>query len=180
MKTKHPDAILLFRVGDFYETFGEDAIKTSESLGIVLTSRNNGGNDVELAGFPYHSLDLYLPKLVKSGYRVAICEQLEKPTHGKKIVDRGITELVTPGIKADDKFLDSNNNNYLASIQFNPKGELGVAFLDISTGEFIVSQGDEEIIEKLIQNINPSEIIFSKSYKKQFEKKFGNKFIFIH
>ena len=113
MKAKHPDAILLFRVGDFYETFGEDAVKTSQALGIVLTSRNNGGNDVELAGFPFHALDLYLPKLVKSGYRVAICEQLEKPVPGKKIVKRGITEIVTPGIKSDEKLLDFNANNFL-------------------------------------------------------------------
>ncbi|MBK7095819.1 MAG: DNA mismatch repair protein MutS [Saprospiraceae bacterium] len=176
LKAKHPDAILLFRVGDFYETFGEDAIKTSRALGIVLTSRNNGGNDVELAGFPFHALDLYLPKLVKSGYRVAICEQLEKPVPGKKIVKRGITEIVTPGIKSDEKLLDFNANNYLASIHFDTKGEWGIAFLDISTGEFLTSQGSKEIIEKLIQNFSPSEIIFSKSFKKQFEKLFDNKF----
>lgn len=176
MKSKHPDAILLFRVGDFYETFGEDAIKTSQALGIVLTSRNNGGNDVELAGFPFHAIDLYLPKLVKSGYRVAICEQLEKPAPGIKIVKRGITEIVTPGIKSDEKLLDFNDNNYLASIHFDVKDEWGIAFLDISTGEFLATQGNKEIIEKLIQNFNPSEIIFSKSYKKQFDKIFNTKF----
>ena len=176
LKAKHPDAILLFRVGDFYETFGEDAVKTSQALGIVLTSRNNGGNDVELAGFPFHALDLYLPKLVKSGYRVAICEQLEKPVPGKKIVKRGITEIVTPGIKSDEKLLDFNANNFLASIHFDFKGDWGIAFLDISTGEFLTSQGSKEIIEKLIQNFTPSEIIFSKSFKKQFEKLFDNKF----
>ncbi|MGE5355575.1 MAG: DNA mismatch repair protein MutS [Deltaproteobacteria bacterium] len=176
MKAKHPDAILLFRVGDFYETFGEDAVKTSQALGIVLTSRNNGGNDVELAGFPFHALDLYLPKLVKSGYRVAICEQLEKPVPGKKIVKRGITEIVTPGIKSDEKLLDFNANNFLASIHFDLKNDWGISFLDISTGEFLTGQGPKEVIEKLIQNFNPSEIIFSKSFRKQFEKLFGNKF----
>ena len=176
IKTKHPDAILLFRVGDFYETFGEDAIKTSAALGIVLTSRNNGGSDLELAGFPYHSLDLYLPKLVKSGYRVAICEQLEKPSKQKKIVKRGVTEIVTPGIKTDEKLLDIKDNNFLASIHFTTKGDWGVAFLDISTGEFLVSQGDKDTIEKLVQNFSPSEIIYSKSFKKQYEKIFGNRF----
>jgi len=176
IKTKHPDAILLFRVGDFYETFGEDAIKTSKALGIVLTSRNNGGSDLELAGFPYHSLDLYLPKLVKSGYRVAICEQLEKPSKQKKIVKRGVTEVVTPGIKTDEKLLEYKDNNYLASIHISPKDDWGVAFLDISTGEFLVSQGDKNTIEKLIQNFEPSEIIYSKSYKKQYEKTFGSRF----
>ena len=176
IKAKHPDAILLFRVGDFYETFGEDAVKTSKALGIVLTSRNNGGSDLELAGFPYHALDLYLPKLVKSGYRVAICEQLEKPSPKKKIVKRGVTEIITPGIKTDEKFLDYKDNNYLASIHFTPKGNMGVAFLDISTGEFLVTEGDKDTVEKLVQNFNPSEIIFSKSYKKLFEKIFGNKF----
>lgn len=176
MKAKHPDAILLFRVGDFYETFGEDAVKTSSVLGIVLTSRNNGGNDVELAGFPYHSLDLYLPKLVKSGYRVAICEQLEKPTPGKKIVKRGITELVTPGIKSDEKYLDSNSNNFLASLYIDNKNEWGVSFLDISTGEFFTTQGEKDLIEKLILNYNPSEIIYPKSHKKIYDKIFGTKF----
>ncbi|HHH55384.1 MAG TPA: DNA mismatch repair protein MutS, partial [Bacteroidetes bacterium] len=176
IKTKHPDAILLFRVGDFYETFGEDAIKTSEALGIVLTSRNNGGSDLELAGFPYHALDLYLPKLVKSGYRVAICEQLEKPSKQKKIVKRGVTEIVTPGIKTDEKLLDFKDNNYLASIHITTKGDWGVGFLDISTGEFFVTQGNKETIEKVVQNFSPSEIIYSKSYKKQYEKLFGNRF----
>ncbi len=176
IKTKHPDAILLFRVGDFYETFGEDAIKTSKALGIVLTSRNNGGSDLELAGFPHHSIDLYLPKLVKSGYRVAICEQLEKPSKFKKIVKRGVTEVVTPGIKTDEKLLDYKDNNYLASIHITTKDDWGVAFLDISTGEFLVSQGDKNTIEKLIQNFEPSEIIYSKSYKKQYEKTFGTRF----
>lgn len=176
MKAKHPDAILLFRVGDFYETFGEDAIKTSQALGIVLTSRNNGGSDIELAGFPFHALDLYLPKLVKAGYRVAICEQLEKPVPGKKIVKRGITEIVTPGIKSDEKLLDFNDNNFLASVHFDNKSEWGIAFLDISTGEFLATQGQKEVIEKLVQSFNPSEIIYSRSFGKQFERLFGNKF----
>ena len=176
MKAKHPDAILLFRVGDFYETFGEDAIRTSQALGIVLTSRNNGGSDIELAGFPYHALDLYLPKLVKSGYRVAICEQLEKPVPGKKLVKRGITEIITPGIKSDEKLLDFNDNNFLASIHFDNRADWGIAFLDISTGEFLATQGKKEIIEKLVQSFNPSEIIFSRSFGKQFERLFSNKF----
>lgn len=176
IKTKHPDAILLFRVGDFYETFGQDAIKTSKALGIVLTARNNGGHDLELAGFPYHSLDLYLPKLVKSGYRVAICEQLEKPSKLKKIVKRGVTEIITPGIKTDEKLLEYKDNNYLASIHITTKDDWGVAFLDISTGEFLVTQGNKNTIEKLVQNFAPSEIIYSKSFKKQYEKLFGNNF----
>ena len=172
IKAKHPDAILLFRVGDFYETFGEDAIKTSQTLGIVLTSRNNGGSDIELAGFPYHSLDLYLPKIVQAGFRVAICEQLEKPSKEKKVVKRGITEVVTPGLKTSDKLLDFNSNNYLASICFQVKGPHGVAFLDISTGEFLVSEGSMTQIEKLIQNFNPSEILMARGQHKQFEKIF--------
>ncbi len=176
IKAKHPDAILLFRVGDFYETFGEDAIKTAKTLGIVLTSRNNGGNDLELAGFPYHSLDLYLPKMVKAGFRVAICEQLEKPSKTKKIVKRGVTEVVTPGIKTDEKLLEHKENNYLASIHISSKESWGVAFLDVSTGEFLATQGDKSTIEKLIQNFAPSEVIFSKSYKKQYEKIFGTTF----
>ena len=142
VKTKYPDAILLFRVGDFYETFGEDAIKASQVLGIILTSRNNGGSDIELAGFPHHSMDLYLPRLVKAGFRVAICEQLEKPSPQKKIVKRGVTEVVTPGIAVDDKLLDHKKNNYLASLSWGRKGQMGIAFLDISTGEFLVSEGE--------------------------------------
>ena len=173
IKSKHPNAILLFRVGDFYETFGEDAVKTAATLGIVLTSRNNGGSDVELAGFPYHSLDLYLPKMVKAGYRVAICEQLEKPSKEKKIVKRGVTEVITPGLKTSDKLLDFKSNNFLASICFMPKGKQGISLIDISTGEFLVAEGGMDQVEKLVQSFNPSEIIFSKSYKNQFEKIFG-------
>lgn len=176
IKSQHPDALLLFRVGDFYETFGEDAIRTAEALGIVLTSRNNGGNNVELAGFPYHAMDMYLPKLVQAGYRVAICEQLEKPSKEKKIVDRGVTEMITPGIATEDSLLDRRHNNYLASVHISSPDLLGIAFLDMSTGEFVVSEGEQREIEKLLQSFNPSEIIFSKANKNRFEKLFGNTF----
>ncbi|NUQ26197.1 MAG: DNA mismatch repair protein MutS [Saprospiraceae bacterium] len=176
VKSKYPDAILLFRVGDFYETFGEDAVKTSKVLGIVLTSRNNGGSDVELAGFPFHALDMYLPRLVRGGYRVAICEQLEKPSPQKKIVRRGVTEVVTPGVAMDDKLLDHKTNNYLASLYFGKRDELGLAFLDISTGEFLVCEGDWAYIDKLLQSFNPSEVLFAKDKRKEFEKHFGDKF----
>ncbi len=176
MKAKYPDAILLFRVGDFYETFGEDAIKTSEAVGIVLTSRNNGGNDVELAGFPYHALDMYLPRLVRSGYRVAICEQLEKPSPQKKIVERGVTEVVTPGVAVDEKLLDYRSNNFLASVFLGKKEKAGVAFLDISTGDFLVSEGDLSYADKLLQSLDPTEVIFSKAKSGDFEKIFGDKF----
>ncbi|MDX1667140.1 MAG: DNA mismatch repair protein MutS, partial [Saprospiraceae bacterium] len=176
VKSKHPDAILLFRVGDFYETFGEDAITVSRVLGIVLTSRNNGGSDIELAGFPHHSMDTYLPRLVKAGFRVAICEQLEKPSPQKKIVKRGITEIVTPGIATDDKLLDHKTNNYLASLCFGRDDEVGLSLLDISTGEFLVCEGDFSYADKLLQSFHPSEVIFSKDKKKSFEKRFGDRF----
>jgi DNA mismatch repair protein MutS len=176
MKAKYPDAILLFRVGDFYETFGEDAVKTSKAVGIVLTSRNNGGNDVELAGFPYHALDMYLPRLVRSGYRVAICEQLEKPSPHKKIVQRGVTEVVTPGVAVDEKLLDYRSNNYLASVFLGKRDQAGVAFLDISTGDFLVSEGDISYVDKLLQSLDPSEVVFSKARASDFEKNFGDKF----
>ena len=176
VKKKYPDAILLFRVGDFYETFGSDAVTASKVLGIVLTSRNNGGNDTELAGFPFHSLDLYLPRLVRAGYRVAICEQLEKPSPLKKIVRRGVTEVITPGVTVDDKLLDHQSNNFLAALCFGKKDDFGIAFLDISTGEFMVSEGDWTYIDKLLQGFNPSEVIFSKDRRKQFEGRFGEKF----
>ncbi len=176
IKGKYPDAILLFRVGDFYETFGEDAIKTSKTLGIVLTRRNNGGSDIELAGFPHHSLDLYLPKLVKAGYRVAICDQLEKPSKEKKIVKRGVTEMVTPGVTTEDTLLDHRKNNFLASVHFAKHDQLGIAFLDISTGEFLISEGDVYQIDKLLQSFEPSEVIFAKSHQKQFDKHFGSRF----
>ena len=170
MKAKHPDAILLFRVGDFYETFGSDAVKTAATLGIVLTSRNNGGSDIELAGFPYHSLDLYLPKMVKAGYRVAICEQLEKPSKDKKVVKRGVTEVITPGLKTSDQLLDFNSNNFLASIHIQARGNHGIAIIDISTGEFLVSEGNQAQIEKLVQSFHPSEIILARQQQKSFEK----------
>lgn len=176
VKAKHPDAILLFRVGDFYETFGEDAVTASQALGIILTSRNNGGSDIELAGFPHHSMDLYLPRLIRAGYRVAICEQLEKPSPQKKIVKRGVTEVVTPGVAIDDKLLDHKTNNYLASLCLGKKGSAGLSFLDISTGEFLVCQGDFSYVDKLLQSFKPSEIIFPKDRKKEFVKRFGDKF----
>ncbi len=175
VKAKHPDAILLFRVGDFYETFGEDAITASQVLGIVQTKRNNGGSDIELAGFPHHSMDLYLPRLVRAGYRVAICEQLEKPSPQKKIVRRGVTEIVTPGVAVDDKLLDHKSNNYLASLFFGKKDQVGVAFLDVSTGEFLVCEGSLSYADKLIQSFKPSEVLFPKDRQKHFQKQFGDK-----
>jgi DNA mismatch repair protein MutS len=180
LKAKYPGAILLFRVGDFYETFGEDAVKAANALGIVLTKRNNGGVDIELAGFPYHSLDLYLPRLVKAGFRIAICEQLEKPSKEKKIVKRGVTEVVTPGVTTNDNLLDYQHNNYLSAIFFGPKDIHGVAFLDLSTGEFLVSQGSLGNVEKLIQGFNPSEILFSKSRKNKYDQIFGDKYYTYH
>ena len=176
IKKKHPDAILLYRVGDFYEVFGEDAIKVSSALGIILTKRNNGGSDIPLAGFPYHSLDMYLPRMVKAGFRVAICEQLEKPSPHKKIVKRGVTDVVTPGIATDDKLLDHQSNNFLAAIYLGKQGFAGVALLDISTGEFFVTEGNEFHIDKILQAFSPSEIIFSKGQKTDFEKNYGTGF----
>lgn len=176
IKQKYPDAILLFRVGDFYETFGEDAIIASKALGITLTKRNNGAaSSSELAGFPHHALDTYLHKLVKAGYRVAICDQLEDPKSVKGIVKRGVTELVTPGIATNDKLLEQNSNNFLAAIQFT-EDVLGIAFLDISTGEFFAAEGNAEYIDKLLQSLKPAEVIFQRSYQKQFKEIFGLKF----
>lgn len=175
VKAKYPDAILLFRVGDFYETFGEDAVTASRVLGIVLTARNNGGSDVELAGFPHHSMDIYLPRLVRAGYRVAICEQMEKPSPQKKIVKREVTEVITPGVAVDDKLLDHKSNNYLATLYFE-KDSVGAAFLDISTGEFLVSEGEQSYIDKLLQSFHPAEIIYPKDKKKLLEQWFGDKF----
>ncbi len=176
IKGKYPDALLLFRVGDFYETFGEDAIKASGILGIVLTKRANGAASyVDLAGFPHHALDTYLPKLVKAGQRVAICDQLEDPKLTKKIVKRGVTELVTPGVSYNDKILDQKENNFLASIQLENKTS-GIAFLDISTGEFYVTQGPVEYIDKLLQGFKPSEIIVQKSKRDKFFEYFGSKY----
>jgi DNA mismatch repair protein MutS len=176
IKSKYPDAILLFRIGDFYETFGDDAIKAAATLGITLTKRRNGGaSEVELAGFPHHSLDTYLPKLVRGGHRVAICDQLEDPKLAKKIVKRGITELVTPGVSYNDKILDHKANNFLASVHFDVKNA-GLSFLDISTGEFYVAEGTIDYAEKLLQNFKPTEILFQKSKKKQFVDFFGDQF----
>ena len=175
MKAKHPDAIMLFRVGDFYETFGEDAIKTSEILGITLTRRANGAAQfVELAGFPYHAVNTYLPKLVRAGQRVAICDQLEDPKKAKKIVKRGITEVVTPGITFSENVLENRENNFLACVHFSKKN-IGVAFLDVSTGEFFVSEGSGEYVEKLITNFAPKEILYQKGYESNFTNYFGEK-----
>lgn len=171
IKEKYPDALLLFRVGDFYETFGEDAIKTAHILNIVLTNRNNGNEKLELAGFPYHSLNTYLPKLVRAGERVAICDQLENPSQTKKIVKRGVTELVTPGVSYNDDVLSSKSNNFLAAI-FWRKNHYGIGFLDVSTGEFFVAEGDKAYMEKLIQNFQPSEILVSKKLKNTFKEEF--------
>lgn len=176
LKSKNPDAIMLFRVGDFYETFGEDAVKASQALGIVLTSRNNGGSDIELAGFPYHSLDVYLPKLIRAGYRVALCEQLEKPSKEKKIVKRGVTDVITPGVTIEDSILSNKANNYLASINFTNKGAHGIAFLDVSTGEFLVSEGTIDSIAKLVESFNPSEILYGKNNSKHITNTFGEKY----
>lgn len=170
VKAKYPDALLLFRVGDFYETFGSDAIKVSDILHIVLTSRNNGSAQMELAGFPYHSLDLYLPKLVRAGYRVAICDQLEKPEKGKKIVKRGVTNVVTPGLTIEDALLNTGVNNYLASVHRASQELFGLAFLDLSTGEFLVTEGNLSGIDTILQRFLPAEIIFSKGDKKFFQE----------
>lgn len=175
IKARHPQALLLFRVGDFYETFGEDAIKTAKILGIVLTKRRNGDSHIELAGFPYHSLENYLPKLVRAGQRVAICDQLEDPKMTKTIVKRGVTELVTPGVAFNDQVLDSNRNNFLCAIHFG-KDQHGVSFLDVSTGEFLVTQGKLSYIEKIIQGFEPSEIIYQKKHSKLFSDEFGDKY----
>lgn len=174
IKAKHPGALLLFRVGDFYETFGEDAVKASRILEIVLTKRANGSaSHIELAGFPHHSLDTYLPRLVRAGNRVAICDQLEDPKNVKGIVKRGVTELVTPGLSMNDSVLDQRKNNYLASIAFG-KNDWGIALLDLSTGEFLVSSGSEEYVMKLVQGFNPSEVIYNKQYKADFDIKFAD------
>jgi len=176
VKDKHPDAVLLFRVGDFYETFGDDAIKTSEILGITLTRRANGSaSSVELAGFPYHALDTYLPKLVRAGQRVAICEQLEDPKQTKNIVKRGITEMVTPGVSINDNILNHRENNFLASVHFDRK-MAGAAFLDISTGEFLTAEGPFEYIDKLLNSFQPKEVLFQRGKNDDFAALFGHKF----
>ncbi|MCF8454030.1 MAG: DNA mismatch repair protein MutS [Pedobacter sp.] len=180
IKAKYPGALLLFRVGDFYETFGQDAIKASGILGIVLTKRGNGsGTNTELAGFPHHSLETYLPKLVRAGQRVAICDQLEDPKTTKTIVKRGVTELITPGVSYSDNIIQQNTNNYLASLYFE-KNSFGIAFIDISTGEFLVAQGNADYIDKLLQSFKPSEVIFQKSRQRDFTETFGDRFYTYH
>ena len=176
IKQKYPDAILLFRVGDFYETFGQDAVIAAQVLGITLTKRNNGAAaSSDLAGFPHHALDTYLHKLVKAGYRVAICDQLEDPKLAKGIVKRGVTEMVTPGTAVNDKLLEHHSNNFLAGIHFSDNDEYGLAFLDISTGEFFIAEGDREYADKLLQSFRPAEVIFQRHYQKRFKEYFGAK-----
>ncbi len=176
IKAKYPDALLLFRVGDFYETFGSDAIKSAGILGIILTKRGAGSeSEIELAGFPHHSINTYLPKLVKAGQRVAICDQLEDPKQTKTIVKRGVTELVTPGVALNDEVLVSKSNNFLCSVYFDKK-YIGISFLDISTGEFLTSQGNAEYIDKLLQNFSPSEVLVSKQKRSLFNDTFGDDF----
>ena len=176
LKAKHPDAIMLFRCGDFYETYSEDAVTASEILGITLTKRANGqGKTVEMAGFPHHALDTYLPKLIRAGRRVAICDQLEDPKTTKKLVKRGITELVTPGVAINDNVLSYKENNFLAAVHFG-KTACGIAFLDISTGEFLTAEGQTDYIDKLLNNFAPKEVLFERGKKPMFEGNFGNKF----
>ncbi|HWV31075.1 MAG TPA: DNA mismatch repair protein MutS, partial [Dyadobacter sp.] len=180
IKAQYPGALLLFRVGDFYETFGEDAVRASKILGIVLTRRNNGGAHEELAGFPHHSLDNYLPKLVRAGERVAICDQLEDPAAAKGIVKRGVTELVTPGVSFNDNVLDIRKNNYLAAIHVGSDGLYGIAFLDISTGEFMASQGNAAYVDKMLQGFGPAEVLYCKKHKQEFNELFGGKYHTFH
>ena len=176
IKQKYPDAILLFRVGDFYETFGQDAVIASNILGITLTKRNNGAAaSSELAGFPYHALDTYLHKLVKAGYRVAICDQLEDPKQAKGIVRRGVTEMVTPGTAVNDKLLEHSSNNFLAAVHFSENEQYGLAFLDITTGEFFLAEGDREYADKLLQSLKPAEVIFQRQHQKKFKEYFGSR-----
>ena len=177
LKAKHPDAVMLFRCGDFYETYSTDAVVASEILGITLTKRNNGkgGQTIEMAGFPHHALDTYLPKLIRAGKRVAICDQLEDPKLTKKLVKRGITELVTPGVAINDNVLNYRENNFLAAVHFG-KGACGVAFLDISTGEFLTAEGTFDYVEKLLTNFAPKEVLYEKGKKPMFEGNFGNRF----
>jgi len=176
IKQKYPDAILLFRVGDFYETFGQDAVLASQILGITLTKRNNGAaSSAELAGFPHHALDTYLHKLVKAGHRVAICDQLEDPKQAKGVVKRGVTDMVTPGTTVNDKLLEHHSTNFLAAIHFASDDQYGLAFLDISTGEFLLAEGDREYADKLLQSFRPSEVIFQRHQQKKFREYFGSK-----
>lgn len=176
IKQKYPDAVLLFRVGDFYETFGQDAIIASQVLGITLTKRNNGAAaSLDLAGFPHHALDTYLHKLVKAGYRVAICDQLEDPKQAKGVVKRGVTDMITPGTTVNDKLLEHHSNNFLASLHFSDKEQYGLAFLDVSTGEFLIAEGDREYADKLLQSFKPVEVIFQRHQQKKFKEYFGSK-----
>jgi DNA mismatch repair protein MutS len=176
IKARYPDAILLFRVGDFYETFGEDAVIASKVLGITLTKRANGSaSSIELAGFPHHALDTYLHKLVKAGYRVAICDQLEDPKSVKGIVKRGVTELVTPGVATNDRLLDNKTNNFLAAVYLDDK-ENGIAFIDISTGECFLAQGNLEYMDKLLQSFQPSEVLIAKGKQKFFKENLDQKY----
>jgi DNA mismatch repair protein MutS len=177
IKQRFPDAVLLFRVGDFYETFGQDAIIASQVLGITLTKRNNGAaSSLELAGFPHHALDTYLHKLVKAGYRVAICDQLEDPKQAKGIVKRGVTEMVTPGTTTNEKLLEHHSNNFLGALYFADQDQFGIAFLDISTGEFFLAQGDKEYADKLLQSFQPAEVLFQRNKLKTFKENFGSRF----
>ncbi|HBV19556.1 MAG TPA: DNA mismatch repair protein MutS, partial [Bacteroides sp.] len=176
LKAKHPDAIMLFRCGDFYETYSEDAVAAAEILGITLTKRANGqSKTVEMAGFPHHALDTYLPKLIRAGRRVAICDQLEDPKTTKKLVKRGITELVTPGVAINDNVLSYKENNFLAAVYFG-KTACGISFLDISTGEFLTAEGPTDYIDKLLNNFAPKEVLFERGKKPMFEGNFGSKF----
>ena len=177
LKAKHPDAVMLFRCGDFYETYCDDAVVAADILGITLTKRNNGkaGQVIEMAGFPHHALDTYLPKLIRAGKRVAICDQLEDPKLAKKLVKRGITELVTPGVSINDNILNYKENNFLAAVHFG-KGVCGVAFLDISTGEFLTAEGPVDYVDKLLNNFAPKEVLFERGKRPVFEADFGNKF----
>lgn len=176
LKAKHPDALLLFRCGDFYETYCDDAVEAARILGITLTKRNNGAGvkGDEMAGFPHHALDTYLPKLIRAGKRVAICDQLEDPKLTKKLVKRGITELVTPGVAMSDTVLNYKENNFLASVHFG-KASIGVAFLDISTGEFLTGEGTTDYVEKLLANFQPKEVLYERTRKEQFERFFGTR-----
>ena len=176
MKQRHPDAVLLFRVGDFYETYGDDAVRSSSILGITLTKRSNGAAaDVEMAGFPHHAIDVYLPKLVRAGLRVAICEQLEDPKLAKGLVKRDITELVTPGVSYNDKVLENKENNFLCGLHLD-KNIHGISFLDVSTGEFYLAQGDTNYIDKLLQSFKPSEIVLQKRKLNEFHETFSEKY----
>ena len=176
LKAKHPEALLLFRCGDFYETYHDDAVEASRILGITLTKRNNGGSSepMAMAGFPHHALDTYLPKLIRAGRRVAICDQLEDPKKTKTLVKRGITELVTPGVAMSDNVLNHKENNFLAAVHFG-KGACGVAFLDISTGEFFTGEGTADYVDKLLGNFQPKEVLYNSQKHRDFEQFFGSR-----